>query len=60
MHRIIIDIRDIRQTQDWKHNYCADNVCYTITEKTLRDCSESLVWLEKLNKTPESKGKVSK
>ena len=27
-----IDIRDIR-TRDWKHNYCADNVCYAITEK---------------------------
>ena len=26
------DIRDIR-TQDWKHNYCADNVCCAITEK---------------------------
>ena len=54
-----IDIRDIR-TRDWKHNYCADNVCYAITKKTLWDCSESLVWLEKLKETPESKGKVSK
>ena len=27
-----IDIRDIC-TWDWKHNYCADNVCYAINEK---------------------------
>ena len=29
---ITIDIRDMC-TRDWKHNYCVDNVCYTITEK---------------------------
>ena len=46
--------------RDWKHDYCADNVSYVITEKTLWDCSELLVWLEKLNETPESKGQVGK
>ena len=37
-------------------HHCTDYVCYAINEKT----SESLVWLENLNETLESKGNISK
>ena len=53
----IIDIRDI-STQDWNIIIARTMLCHYW--KILWDCSKSLVWLEKLNQTPESKRKVSK